>query len=478
MAALLQVQDIAKAFGAQTLFSGVTFGIEPGERIGLIGPNGSGKSTLVRILAGLETPDRGEIRRQKGLRPGYLPQDDRFDPDQSLIEALETAGADLGLSEGELHGRILTLLSRAEFGDPSQRAGELSGGRRKRLALCRALLPAPDLLLLDEPTNHLDISGILWLERLLTSRLPDSPQAFIVVSHDRRFLETAADRIIELAPVYPGGLFSVRGGYADFTEKKREFLEGRKLLEERLANAMRRETEWLRRGPKARATKAKYRIDAAGRLQDHLDEVREANRADAGRNRAGIRFDGTDRKTKKLLVAKGLVKGYEGRPLFSDLDILLAPGVKLGLCGDNGCGKSTLMRILAAGEDGAKDADAGEIRTADGVSIVSFDQGREQLDLNQTLRRALAPEGDSVVYQGRSVHVAAWARRFLFRGDQLDSPVSRLSGGEQARILLARLMLRPADILLLDEPTNDLDITSLQPRPFSFGSALHAHPGL
>jgi ATP-binding cassette subfamily F protein uup len=312
---------------------------------------------------------------------------------------------------------------------------------------------------MDEPTNHLDIEGILWLERLLNTALPESPAAFLMVSHDRRFLENTVNRVIELAPVYPEGSFEVLGTYADFLEKKSDYLMQRQNLEERLANKVRRETEWLRRGPKARTTKARYRIEEAGRLQGELGEVRTKNRSVG---QVGISFDGTQRKTKKLLTATGLEKHFHGPPLFSNLDLTLKPGIRLGLLGRNGSGKSTLMRILASAAllSGLK-PDKGVIATAENLRIVSFDQRREQLDTSATLRRALAPDGDSIIYQGQSQHVVTWARRFLFRTDQLETPVYRLSGGEQARILIARLMRQPADILLLDEPTNDLDIPSL-----------------
>ena len=467
MCALLSGQGLAKAFGAQTLFTGVSLGVDRGDRVGLIGPNGSGKSTLLRILCGLEPADSGTVALQKLARTAYLAQEDVFDDTASCADNLLAAASDLDMDEAERYSRVLAVLSRARFDDPLRPVAELSGGWRKRLAVCRALVGRPDVLVMDEPTNHLDIEGILWLEQLLLAPSADGPAALLMVSHDRRFLENTVNRVIELAPVYPDGSFQVRGGYADFLEKKTDFLLQRQNLEERLANRLRRETEWLRRGPKARATKARYRIEEAGRLQEAFTGVRDRNRA-AGQ--VGISFDGTGRKTKKLLTATGLAKGYGGGPLFTDLDLTLGPGTRLGLLGRNGSGKSTLMQILAAAGDPEGCApDRGTITLADQVRIVSFDQRREQLDTTLTLRRALAPEGDSVLYQGQSVHVVSWAKRFLFRPDQLDTPVERLSGGEQARILLARLMLRPADILLLDEPTNDLDIPSLDVLEESLG---------
>jgi ATP-binding cassette subfamily F protein uup len=459
MCALLSCQGLTKAFGAQTLFSDITLVLNPGDKVGLIGPNGSGKSTLLKILCSLEQADNGTVFTQKLIRLSYVAQADVFNEKANCIDNLYEAVRTLDIDEAEQYNRVHAMLSRAQFEDQQQPVRLLSGGWRKRLAICRALVTRPDVLVMDEPTNHLDIEGILWLENLLGATLPESPAAFLMVSHDRRFLENTVNRLIELSPVYPEGSFQVRGSYTDFLDKKSDYLLQRQNLEERLANKARRETEWLRRGPKARTTKARYRIEEAGRLQEELGEVRSRNRAVG---QVGIAFESTQRKTKKLLEATSLEKGFSGSPLFHNLDLTLTPGMRLGLLGRNGSGKSTLMQILAAAThtSGLK-PDRGTVVTAENVLIVNFDQRREQLDTSVTLRRALAPDGDSVIYQGSSQHVVTWAKRFLFRTDQLDTPVNRLSGGEQARILIARLMRQPADILLLDEPTNDLDIPSL-----------------
>ncbi|MEA2115512.1 MAG: ABC-F family ATP-binding cassette domain-containing protein [Thermodesulfobacteriota bacterium] len=456
---LLSCQDLSKTFGAQTLFSSVDLVIAKGDRIGLIGPNGSGKSTLLKILCGLIDPDMGKLYRQKHVRISYLAQSDVFDEDKSSTDNLYAAVSSLNLEETQQYNRIHTLLSRAEFADPDCPVNLLSGGWRKRLSICRALVVYPDILVMDEPTNHMDIEGILWLEKLLNATLPESPDAFLMVSHDRRFLENTVNKVIELSPAYPEGTLQINGTYSTFLEKRELFLKGQQDQEERLANKVRRETEWLRRGPKARATKAKYRKDEAYRLQDELATVKSRNQAGGS---VKIEFDATNRKTKKLLTATNMSKGFDGHTLFANLDLALSPGTRLGLLGRNGCGKSTLMQILAAaGSDDGLKPDTGTIKVAYNLRIVNFDQRREQLDQDQTLRRALAPDGDSVLYQDRSIHVVSWAKRFLFRSDQLETPVSRLSGGEQSRILIAALMLQPADILLLDEPTNDLDIPSL-----------------
>ena len=458
MSPLLSCQSLSKAIGGRILFENINLVIHHGDRVGLIGPNGSGKSTLLRILCQRDTADAGMVSMRKHSHVSFVAQADDFQEDKSATDNLYLSLRPFDLTETEQYNRVHALLSRAEFADTDCPVRLLSGGWRKRLAICMALVTHADLLVMDEPTNHLDIEGILWLEKMLNARFPESPAAFLLVSHDRRFLENSVNRVIELSRSYSEGFFQVNGSYSVFLEKRALLLDRQHKLEERLANKVRRETEWLRRGPKARATKARYRTDEAYRLQEELVRVRTRNRTSS---RVGIEFDSTGRKTRKLLEATGIGKQFDGRILFSNLNLTLSPGVRLGLVGGNGCGKSTLMKILAACPDGrGLRPDEGRCLVADGARVVSFDQKRERLDKDVTLRRALAPDGDSVVYRDRSLHVASWARRFLFRADQLETPVGRLSGGEQARILIAALMLKPADILLLDEPTNDLDIPS------------------
>ncbi len=450
MSLLLSCQAITKAFGAAPLFEQLSFGLFEGDCVGLVGPNGSGKSTLVKILAGIEVPDDGTRTARRLLRLGYVPQDPSFSPDQRIEDILTAAlGADL-LDGGDAHARVNATLAKAGFPDAQQPAATLSGGWTKRLAIACALVRAPDLLLMDEPTNHLDVEGILWLEQLLRSE----PLAFLVVSHDRYFLENVANRIIELDRCYPTGVLDTRGNYSAFLEKKDETLRAQEKYQETLANRVRREIEWLRHGPKARTRKSGARIHGAARLQDELVAVtrRTATRA------VRIEFNASDRRTKRLLVAEQIAKRFDTRPLIDGLSLTLSAGMRLGILGPNGSGKTTLLRMLA----GEIPVDSGTVEPADGLRRVYLDQHREQIDMTLTLRRALAPDGDQVVYGDRPLHVATWAKRFLFPAEQLDLPVARLSGGERARVAIAQLMLRPADVLILDEPTNDLDIPTLE----------------
>ena len=445
---LLSCEGVSKAYGARSLFDDLSFGLFEGDQAGLVGPNGSGKSTLLSILAGETTPDRGSRSLRGGIRVGYVPQDPVFEAGLSVDDVL--AARLTHVDDAERPGRLAQARGRAGLADGGARVEMLSGGWRKRLAIARELAAAPGILLMDEPTNHLDVEGILWLEDVLTERA----RAFLVVSHDRYFLEHVATRMLELNRAYPEGLFHTHGRYSDFLARRDEFLKGQAAYQESLANTVRREIEWLRRGAKARSTKAKGRIKEAGRLIEELTD----SRARMVSATAGIDFTSSQRRTRRLLAARGVVKSLDGRRLIDGLDIVITPGMRVGVIGPNGSGKTTLLSILA----GTLAPDAGAIERAENLRIVRFEQERGGLDPAQSLRRALAPEGDTVTWQGRSVHVASWAKRFLFRPEQLELPVGRLSGGEQARILIAQLMREPADLLILDEPTNDLDIPTLE----------------
>jgi ATP-binding cassette subfamily F protein uup len=446
---IINVQNISKAFGAKPLFEDVSFTVSEGDRIGLIGPNGSGKSTLLRILAGTEQPDSGNVALRKRLQLSYVEQDSRFVPGASIRTIVERAIERSQAPDAESGTHFAETLGRAGFEDLGLEAATLSGGWQKRLAIVEALVQKPDVLLLDEPTNHLDLAGIEWLEDLLRQ----AQFACVIISHDRYFLENVATDMSELSRVYPEGLLRVHGSYSDFLQKKEEFLHAQSKRQESLENLVHSEIEWLRRGAKARTRKSKARIDKAGELMSELAGLNARTRSAI----AQIDFSATDRKTKRLIELQDVACEIGDRTLFEGLNFIVSAGMRVGVVGLNGSGKTTLLRMLL-GEVVPK---SGEIRRADWLRTVYFDQSR-QLDLSLTLRRALAPEGDSVLYQDRVIHVASWAAKFLFSGEQLDQPVERLSGGERARVLIAQLMLQPADILLLDEPTNDLDIPTLE----------------
>ncbi|MFC5862561.1 ABC-F family ATP-binding cassette domain-containing protein [Acidicapsa dinghuensis] len=449
MAALVNGNGLTKSFGAVALFRGIAFPIDEGDRVGLIGPNGSGKSTLLGILGGEIEPDEGEVVRRKLTRLSYVPQVSEFSAGFSVREIVTAALRDAAVPESEWEARLADTMGRAGFEDFETEAASLSGGWKKRLSIARALATHPDVLLLDEPTNHLDLAGIEWLEELLES----ASFACVVISHDRYFLENVATEIVELNRQYPQGLLRVHGKYSEFLIKKEEFLEAQSRRQEALENRVKQEIEWLRRGPKARTTKSKARIGTANEMIGELREMK--GRAQV--STAAIDFSASDRQTKRLVEISGLRYSIGERQLFSGMDFNINAGMRIGLVGANGSGKSTLLRLLM----GQIDPEAGEIKRAPMLRLVHFDQTRV-LDETLTLRRALAPESDSVVYQDRVIHVASWASRFLFTGEQLNQPVERLSGGERARVLIAKLMLQPADLLLLDEPTNDLDIPTLE----------------
>ena len=450
MANLVSVNNFSKRVGAKSLFSGLTFGVTDRERLGVIGANGSGKSTLLKTLARIEDPDEGNIAYRSGARVCYVPQDTSWVGNPTIEEVLTAPLLRDRVPLEEHQGRLSQIIGTGQFADEHARVESLSGGWKKRLAVCEQLVRQPDLLLLDEPTNHLDFNGVEWLEDLLM----DGDVGFVVVSHDRYFLNQVCQRVLELSPIYPGGLLLTEGGYADFLSKRAEWMAGQDQYLSSLANRVRTEEAWLRKSPKARTTKSRSRIQGAHKLLDELADMRERRTV----AKAQIGFSATDRQTRRLIEAKDLEIALGGRTLFKNLSFVLSPGVRLGILGLNGTGKSTLLKLLT-GE--LKPTD-GTVRWADNLKSTYFQQHRADLPKGISLKRALAPDGDGLSAMGRSWHVNAWGKHFGFAYEQLDTVVDNLSGGEKARLAIARLVATPSDVLLLDEPANDLDIPTLE----------------
>jgi ATP-binding cassette subfamily F protein uup len=446
---LIAAQGLAKRFGVAPLFQNLSFTVSEGERIGLIGPNGSGKSTLLEMLFGRVLPDQGDVAIRKRTRVSFVAQMSAYAPGVTIRKVLEAALDRAETPQSERLARIAEIMGRAGFLDLEAEAAALSGGWRKRLAIAEGLVQHPDILLLDEPTNHLDLAGIQWLEGLLVN----ANFACVIVSHDRYFLENIATTMVELNRMYPDGALRVAGNYSTFLEAKEDYLHAQQSRQEALENRVHTEIDWLRRGPKARTTKSKARIDTAHEMIGELAAMRSRSNVTSAR----IDFTASHRKSKQLIGVKQLSYAIGRRELFHNIHFDVTNGMRVGLVGPNGSGKTTLLRLLL----GEIAPSHGTVKRAEPLRLVYFDQNRE-LDPALSLRRALAPDSDAVIYQGNVIHVASWAARFLFTGEDLNRPVGRMSGGERARVLIAQLMLQPADVLLLDEPTNDLDIPTLE----------------
>ena len=452
MANIISLNMVAKEYAGKQLFRDLSFGIESDDRIGLIGPNGAGKSTLIKILANQTDVDSGKVARKSGLKVGFLFQVPEFKKDDTLLGTVSES-LDPNMDDWEKQMKALEFLSLLNLEDenytPETEVSTLSGGWKKKIALIRELAKEPDLLLLDEPTNHLDVESILWLEQVLNK----ATFAFIVITHDRAFLQNVTKRILELDPRNKGGLLSVAGSYVDYLDIKQAQLSSQASQEDNLKNKLRRETEWLRRGPNARSTKQQARIDRAYDLGDEVAEISERNRD----RKVNLDFKAMEGGPKKLIEAVKISKSYNGKAIFTDFSLLIAKNTCVGLLGRNGAGKSTLIKVLC----GEVKPDSGEVKFADNLKIAYFEQNRESLNQNITLRQAICPAGDYVNLRGQYIHIKSYLERFLFKPDQSDSPLRKLSGGEQSRVLIAQLMLKEANLLVLDEPTNDLDVATL-----------------
>jgi len=487
---VVDVFGLCKSFGSRELLDKVTFNVGDDERVGLIGANGAGKSTLLTILAGAEDSDGGSIAMKRGATVGYLSQEPVLDDASTVAAEIEgglseirRAMADFNeLSErmaqnppdlerllvrqGELsvwiehHGgwntdhRVAEMMTHLQLPDPHQKIGTLSGGTKRRVALAKLLLQAPDLLLLDEPTNHLDADTTQWLQ----DHLKAYPGAVMLITHDRYFLDEVVTRMLELER---GGILSYQGGYSLYLDQREERLMGEANTRSRLLNLLRTETAWMRRGPQARATKQKARID---RFYDLEEAVSGPARRDL---RIGFSteegFGGT------ILELDQVGKGYGEKSLLQGVTFGMKRGDRVGVIGPNGCGKTTLIRMIM----GEEEPDAGRVVVGRKTKISYFDQLREVIDPAQTVYDFFG-EGDYVTTgSGEKRHKIGYLEEFLFSPEDRRRPIGSLSGGEKSRLILARLMLQDSNLLVLDEPTNDLDIPTLQ----LLDSSLASFPG-
>ncbi|HYH83134.1 MAG TPA: ABC-F family ATP-binding cassette domain-containing protein [Longimicrobium sp.] len=481
MANVLNVQELHKAYGPRTLFDGVSFAVDEGEKVGFIGVNGSGKSTLFRIVGGVEGADAGTLAFQRGIRVGYLSQEPEFEPGATILSAAASGRPELMEAIGEYHdvseklgkgeGDADRLLARQEQAaaridalggwdyehrmeavltklgvDHWERAVEgLSGGEQKRVALARVLLQQPELLLLDEPTNHLDADTVLWLEE----HLQEYPGAVMLITHDRYFLDRVVTRMIEVGV---GELTAYPGGYTEYLEAKAERMERLSVEEEKRKKLIQQELEWARRSPPARTGKAKARLGRADALLAEQREKRLPNRT-----AVEITTGEAPRLGRTVLNLHHVSKSYGARRLVRDFSTILQGGERIGIIGPNGAGKTTLLRVIM----GQEPPDGGEVELGKNTRIAYFDQRRSDIDPELSIYEAAA-EQDWVTVGGQRTHLRSYLETFLFPPAQQRQKVSSLSGGERNRLLLARLFLTEANLLILDEPTNDLDLVTLQ----------------
>lgn len=483
--ALITLQNAQLAYGHHALLDHADFSLENSERVGLIGRNGAGKSSLLKILAGLEKPDDGTVQWQGGggdsrnnqertLRLIYVPQEPLFAAGASIFdivsegvaqakqlrEAYETMAVD---PDADVHAldalqtriealdgwtweqRVDETLQRLHLPTPTMAVSDLSGGMKKRVALARALVSKPDVLLLDEPTNHLDLDSITWLEDLLKT----FAGAIIFITHDRAFLDSVATRIIELDR---GKLNSYPGNFAAYINTKAQQLADEAINNARADKLLAQEEVWIRKGVEARRTRSVSRITRLENLRAKREQRREA----LGQVKLGASSGASSGKIVAEL--ENVSKSFGDRKIIDDFSITILRGDKVGLIGPNGAGKTTLLKIIL----GELAPDTGSVRQGSNITVAYFDQLREQLDLNATLADFISPGSEWVEIGTERKHVMSYLSDFLFSPQRANSPVSTLSGGERNRLLLARLLARPANVLVLDEPTNDLDIDTIE----------------
>ncbi|WP_084397834.1 ABC-F family ATP-binding cassette domain-containing protein [Henriciella aquimarina] len=437
---ILRLADVELTFGGTPIFTGVTFTLAKGERAALVGRNGAGKSTLMRLVTGRHDPDAGDVWRQPGTEVAVVEQE----PDLSAYETVLDYASD---------GTDEPWMAEAELGlfgiDPGANPNTLSGGQIRRAALAKAFAQGPDILLLDEPTNHLDVPMIETLE----DRLKAFPGAVLLVSHDRRFLENVTTTTLWLRQ---GKVWKSPRGYAEFDDWAASIEAEEEKQLQRMKTQLKSEQHWLARGVTARRKRNMGRLTKLHELRaQHAKQKALLNEA---KSTAGLSAESGDSQSRKVLEAFGLSKAFGETVIAKDLSLRILKGDRIGIVGPNGVGKTTLLKLLL----GELTPDTGSVKIAQALTVTYLDQTRETLKPNETLWEALTPAGgDSIMVQGKSKHVAAYAKDFLFTSEQLRQPVSALSGGERNRLTLAIALAQPADVLVLDEPTNDLDMQTL-----------------
>jgi ATP-binding cassette subfamily F protein uup len=442
---LVSLDQVTVAYGHLPLLDRASFQVDSGERIAVIGRNGAGKSTLLRVIEGSLPPDSGSVWHQRGARLSRLEQDVPLSSDRRVFDVVHDGlAAHTDEEDWQREQRVRLVLSRLSL-DSDARVDALSGGWRRRVLLARALVGQPDVLLLDEPTNHLDIDAIAWLEDFLAAYRG----AVIFVTHDRAFLERLATRIVELDR---GQLSSWPGDYATFLRRKDEALAVEATANEKFDKKLAEEEAWIRRGIKARRTRNEGRVRALVAMR----EQRAARRNQTGVVR--LQVESADPSGKLVFEVEGVTKSYGAAPVVRAFSTRVMRGDRIGLIGPNGAGKTTLLRLLI----GELAPDAGEVRQGANVQIAYYDQQREQLEPERTVVDTVGEGNDIVTVNGHARHVMGYLQDFLFGPERARSPVKALSGGERNRLLLARLLTRPANVLVLDEPTNDLDLETLE----------------
>ncbi len=445
---LIQLQQVQLAFGHVPLLDHADFILEARERVGLIGRNGSGKSSMLALLAGHIEPDDGEVMRSSGTQIALVRQEPDLNDEHTVYEAvLDEASLPLDAADPESWRRpaqVQALLDKLQL-DPSRKVAELSGGMRKRVALARGVAREPDVLLLDEPTNHLDFAGIDWLEELLRN----FAGSVVVITHDRRFLDAIATRIVELDR---GKLSSFPGNFSAYQRRKAEMLAAEALEQARFDKFLAEEEVWIRKGVQARSSRNEGRV----RRLEALRRTRQARRERQGNVQLNV--DSGQRSGKLVAELIDVSKSFDSRPLIRNYSTTILRGDRIGVIGPNGAGKTTLLKLIL----GELEPDSGTVRHGTQLQVAYFDQMRAQLDDDAPLSEVINPGSEWVEIGDQRKHVMSYLGDFLFPPQRAHSPVRSLSGGERARLLLARLFARPANVLVLDEPTNDLDIETLE----------------